>query len=99
MKRGKKGIWTEKKRAGMSFLIVIAFFGIFGLIILTEILMIDEKSKNTGIVGRHGGLNRLGESVPDYDDVKEEYSIEEAVFLRNNKFIKELKQSKSNIEQ
>lgn len=95
MKRSKKGIWTEKKRAGMSFLIVIAFFGIFGLIILTEILMIDEKSKNTGIGVRHGGLNRLGESVPDYDDVKEEYSIEEAVFLRNNKFIKELKQNKS----
>lgn len=93
MKRAKKGLWTEKKRAGMSFLIVIAFFAVFGLIILTEILMIDEKSKNSGAGSRHGG--RFGESIPDYDDIKEEYNIEEAVFLRNNRFIKDLKQSRS----
>lgn len=94
-KRGKRGSWNEKKRAGMSFLIVIAFFAIFGLIILTEILMIDEKSKASTNGMRHAGYNRLGESAPDYDDVKEEYSIEEAIFLKNNRFIKDVKQSRS----
>lgn len=94
-KRGKRGTWNEKKRAGMSFLIVIAFFAVFGLIILTEILMIDEKSKTSSNGMRHGGYNRLGESAPDYEDVKEEYSIEEAIFLKNNRFIKDIKQSRS----
>lgn len=37
-KRGKKGAtWGAKERAGMSFLIVIAFFAVFALIILTEV--------------------------------------------------------------
>lgn len=95
-KRSKRGNWNEKKRAGMSFLIVIAFFAVFGLIILTEILMIDEKSKTSNNGMRHGGgYNRLGESAPDYEDVKEEYSIEEAIFLKNNRFIKDMKQSRS----
>lgn len=85
--------WNEKKRAGMSFLIVIAFFTVFALIILTEVFMIDEKNKSqgfssgsagSGIAGlRHTGYNRFGESVPDYDEVKDEYSIEDAVFMRN----------------
>lgn len=89
----KRGTWNEKKRAGMSFLLVIAFFAVFGLIIITEILLIDEKSKSAGISMRHGGFNRLGESAPDYDDVKEEYSIEEAVFIKN-RFFKDLKQNR-----
>lgn len=84
--------WNEKKRAGMSFLIVIAFFTVFALIILTEVFMIDEKNKSQafssggggGFGGlRHTGYNRFGESVPDYDEVKDEYSIEDAVFMRN----------------
>lgn len=86
----KRGTWNEKKRAGMSFLIVIAFFTVFALIILTEVLMIDEKNKNQSFGGsglrRTGGYSRFGESIPDYEDVKDEYSIEEAVFLRNNRF-------------
>lgn len=93
----KRYAWNEKKRAGMSFLIVIAFFTVFALIILTEVLMIDEKSKTQsyGSVGggsgvRHTGYSRFGESIPDYEDVKDEYSIEDAVFIRNrfkeNKF-------------
>lgn len=85
--------WNEKKRAGMSFLIVIAFFTVFALIILTEVFMIDEKNKSQAFSGgggggglgglRHSGYNRFGESVPDYDEVKDEYSIEDAVFMRN----------------
>lgn len=86
-KRSYKRQWNEKKRAGMSFLIVIAFFTVFALIILTEVLMIDEKNKSqsfgSGGTLRHTGFNRFGESIPDYEDVKDEYSIEDAVFLRN----------------
>lgn len=87
----KRGKWTKKKRAGMSFLIVIAFFTVFALIILAEVFMIDEKNKSQFSGGgggggnglRHTGYNRFGESVPDYEEVKDEYSIENAVFMRN----------------
>ncbi|XP_031623466.1 uncharacterized protein LOC116340877 isoform X2 [Contarinia nasturtii] len=86
-KRNYKRQWNEKKRAGMSFLIVIAFFTVFALIILTEILMIDEKNKSQSFGSggnlRNTGFNRFGESIPDYEDVKDEYGIEDAVFLRN----------------
>lgn len=99
----KRVSWNEKQRAGMSFLIVIAFFTVFALIILTEILMIDDKNKGqsfgNGIGLRHGGYNRFGESIPDYEDVKDEYSIEEAVFLRNNRIIKENKQDRSKYDE
>lgn len=97
--------WNEKKRAGMSFMIVIAFFAVFALIIIMEIVMIDEKSKAIGVAGRHGsgfgyggGGGRLnGEAAPDYDDVKEEYSIEDALYQRNARYIQELrKKSKPN---
>lgn len=62
--------------------------------------MIDDKNKGqsfgNGIGLRHGSYNRFGgESIPDYDDVKDEYSIEEAVFQRNNRIIKENKQNHS----
>lgn len=84
----KRYAWNEKKRAGMSFLIVIAFFTIFALIILTEVLMIDEKNRTQTFGGggngiRHNSYSRFGESIPDYEDVKDEFSIEDAVFLRN----------------
>lgn len=36
-KRGKKQMWGSRERAGMSFLIVIAFFAVFGLIVLMEV--------------------------------------------------------------
>lgn len=97
-KRSSKRVsWNEKKRAGMSFLIVIAFFAVFALIIIVEIVMIDEKSKKVGVVGRHGSYGRQTiEGVPDYDEVRDpEYSVEEAVFLKNNRYIKDLKQGKS----
>lgn len=97
-KRSSKRVsWNEKKRAGMSFLIVIAFFAVFALIIIVEIVMIDEKSKKVGVIGRHGSYGRQTiEGAPDYDEVRDpEYSVEEAVFLKNNRYIKDLKQSKS----
>jgi hypothetical protein len=36
-KRSKKGTWGSRERSSFSFLIVIAFFAIFGIIILTEV--------------------------------------------------------------
>lgn len=95
----KRYAWNEKKRAGMSFLIVIAFFTVFALIILTEVLMIDEKNRtqtfaNGGNALRHSSYSRFGESVPDYEDVKDEYSVEDAIFLRNR--FKETKHNKNN---
>lgn len=96
----KRGMWNEKKRAGMSFMIVIAFFAVFALIIIVEIVMIDEKSKAIGVGGRHGlgggSYSRLGgEAAPDYEDVKEEYSIEEALYQKNARVIKEMRMSRS----
>lgn len=70
-KRMKKSTWGARERAGMSFLIVVAFFAVFGLIILTEVLMIDDRGRAGSIIVRHGSNGgRFGESVPDYDDVK-----------------------------
>lgn len=97
----RRGTWNEKKRAGMSFMIVIAFFAVFVLIILTEILMIDEKNRGQSLSGmgmHHIGYTRFGESIPDYEDVKEEYGIEEAVFLRNNHIGQDAKQNRSKTE-
>lgn len=37
-KRSKKSTWGSRERTSMSFLIVIAFFAIFGIIILTEVI-------------------------------------------------------------
>jgi preprotein translocase subunit SecE len=36
-KRSKKNTWGSRERTSMSFLLVIAFFAIFGIIILTEV--------------------------------------------------------------
>lgn len=36
-KRSKKSTWGSRERTSMSFLLVIAFFAIFGIIILTEV--------------------------------------------------------------
>lgn len=77
----------------MSFLIVIVFFMLFAIIILTEVFMIDDKvkppsygsSSSSGFSSnsRPNSYSRFGESIPDYEDVKDEYSIEDAVFMRN----------------
>ncbi|XP_065084259.1 uncharacterized protein LOC135706547 isoform X1 [Ochlerotatus camptorhynchus] len=86
-KRAKKTSWGARERAGMSFLIVIAFFAIFGLIILTEVLMIDDRGRGGGVIVRHGSSGgRFGESVPDYDDVKDDYLDDTGIFVRETKY-------------
>ncbi|KFB42425.1 AGAP010096-PA-like protein [Anopheles sinensis] len=86
-KRIKKSSWGARERAGMSFLIVVAFFAVFGLIILTEVLMIDDRGRAGSVVVRHGSNGgRFGESVPDYDDVKDDYLDDTGIFVRETKY-------------
>lgn len=80
--------WNRKNRTSLSFFMVIAFFAVFILIILVEIFVIDGKGITYGDSGSAGGLRHIGynhidESVSDFDDVNDEYSIESAVFGRN----------------
>ncbi|XP_075170257.1 uncharacterized protein LOC142242577 [Haematobia irritans] len=86
-KRGKKHNWGTRERSGMSFLIVIAFFAVFGLIILTEVFMIDERAHGGMMMMRSGGGygGRFGDSMPDYDNVKDDYDLLEAGLLNDNK--------------
>ncbi|KAL9925607.1 uncharacterized protein ACN2A1_014144 [Glossina fuscipes fuscipes] len=85
-KRNKKHNWGTRERSGMSFLIVIAFFAVFGLIILTEIFMIDERAHGGMILRGGGGYgNRMGDSMPDYDNVKDDYDLIDASLLNDNK--------------
>lgn len=84
-KKGKKSQWGARERAGMSFLIVIAFFAVFGLIILTEVLMMDERSRNPAANVRHINVNnRFAESVPDYEEIKDDYLDETGIFVRES---------------
>lgn len=67
---------------------VIAFFAVFVLIILIEIFVIDGKStahraSEAGSGLQYIGYNHIDESMSDFDDVNDEYSIENAVFGRN----------------
>ncbi|XP_017076000.1 uncharacterized protein LOC108111143 [Drosophila eugracilis] len=90
MKRGKKQ-WGSRERSGMSFLIVITFFAVFGLIILTEVFMIDERTHSGMLAMRAGGGGgsslggRMGDSMPDYDNVKDDYDLLDASILSDNK--------------
>ncbi|KAH8281404.1 hypothetical protein KR054_000306 [Drosophila jambulina] len=90
MKRSKKQ-WGTRERSGMSFLIVITFFAVFGLIILTEVFMIDERTHNGMVAMRAGGGGgaslggRMGDSMPDYDNVKDDYDLLDASILSDNK--------------
>ncbi|XP_011503517.1 PREDICTED: uncharacterized protein LOC105366691 isoform X2 [Ceratosolen solmsi marchali] len=61
-----------KERANMSFMLVVMFFAVFGLIVLTEIFLIDDKHSG----GISSGLNghRFGpklSSAPDRPDYEE----------------------------
>lgn len=77
---GKKRYTTfrSKQRANMSFFIVIMFFAVFGIIVFTEIFLMDERGRGTGILVRHGSLAYQHRSERgDYDDA----------FQVRNKFI------------
>lgn len=64
-----------KERANMSFMLVVMFFAVFGLIVLTEIFLIDERRgvsvAGTGVLGGHRSGHRLPAAPdrPDYGEV------------------------------
>lgn len=64
-----------KERANMSFMLVVMFFAVFGLIVLTEIFLIDERRGvgvgGTGALGGHRNGHRLPPAPdrPDYGEI------------------------------
>ena len=70
--RGNAGVLKE--RANMSFMLVVMFFAVFGVIVLTEIFLIDERRTSvggTGALGGHRNGHRLAAAPdrPDYEEV------------------------------
>jgi hypothetical protein len=57
-----------RERANLSFFIVVMFFAVFGVIVLTEIFLIDERGRGAGVLVRNGGRRR-GDK-PDYEDAQ-----------------------------
>lgn len=70
---GKRQAKTSrnKERANMSFFIVVMFFAVFGIIVFTEIFLIDERGRGAGVVVRHGSLGSRHRSSDraDYEDI------------------------------
>lgn len=61
--------FRNKQRANMSFFIVVMFFAVFGIIVFTEIFLIDERGRGAGVLVRHGSLSYHHRSPDrDYDD-------------------------------
>jgi hypothetical protein len=62
-----------KERANMSFMLVVMFFAVFGLIVLTEIFLIDDRRSNAinGGLNGHRNSHRLSSAPdrPDYEEV------------------------------
>lgn len=61
----------NKQRANMSFFIVVMFFAVFGIIVFTEIFLIDERGRGGGVLVRHGSLtyHHRQQDRGEYDDV------------------------------
>lgn len=71
---GRSNAGILKERANMSFMLVVMFFAVFGLIVLTEIFLIDERrgaTGSTGALGGHRNGHRLAAAPdrPDYEEV------------------------------
>lgn len=62
--------FRNRQRANLSFFIVIMFFAIFGIIVFTELFLIDERDRGAGVLVRHGSLTyrQRQEKMGDYDD-------------------------------
>lgn len=43
----KQKSWASRERAGMSFIFVLAFFAVFGIIILTEVSEINVNANES----------------------------------------------------
>ncbi|GJQ81775.1 hypothetical protein Trydic_g320 [Trypoxylus dichotomus] len=62
--------FRNKQRANMSFFIVVIFFAVFGIIVFTEIFLIDERGRGAGVLVRHGSIpyHHRQQDRPDYED-------------------------------
>ncbi|XP_015597945.1 uncharacterized protein LOC107269043 [Cephus cinctus] len=71
--RGSAGVLKE--RANMAFMLVVMFFAVFGLIVLTEIFLINDRPGSnlggTGALGGHRNGHRLAlpPDRPDYEEI------------------------------
>lgn len=71
--RGNAGVMKE--RANLSFMLVVMFFGVFAVIVLTEIFLIDERRGmgvgGSGALGGHRSGHRLPAAPdrPDYGEI------------------------------
>lgn len=67
----------NKERANLSFFFVIMFFAVFGIIVLTEVLLIDEKGRNQGLSIRKGFSDgsKYGERSEYDDQVRTELEV------------------------
>lgn len=61
----------------MSFFIVVVFFVVFGIIVFTEIFLIDERGKGAGVLVRHGSLS--------YHHRQDKGDYEEALQVHENR--------------
>ena len=72
-RRGRNAAGILKERAKMSFMLVVMFFFVFGLIVFTEIFLIDERRNNR--IGPTKNLHRGNPRIapapdrPDYEEV------------------------------
>lgn len=62
--------FRNRQRASLSFFIVVMFFGVFGIIVFTEIFFIDERGRAAGVIVRRGSLTiqHKQDKNSDYDD-------------------------------
>lgn len=66
----------NKQRANMSFFIVVMFFAVFGIIVFTEIFLIDERGRGAGVLVRHGSLGYNHRSSDrDYEEALQVHNL------------------------
>ncbi|XP_056644663.1 beta-1,4-galactosyltransferase galt-1 [Diorhabda sublineata] len=77
--------FRNRQRASLSFFIVVMFFGVFGIIVFTEIFFIDERGRATGVVVRHGSLTyqHKQEKSADYEESEDYISIRVGAAMMN----------------
>ncbi|XP_060521454.1 beta-1,4-galactosyltransferase galt-1 [Cylas formicarius] len=80
---GKKKFvnFRNRQRANLSFFIVVMFFGVFGIIVFTEIFFIDERDRASGVIVRHGAISYHGKT-PQKIDYEEGFQNDDYISVR-----------------
>ncbi|CAH1237600.1 unnamed protein product [Diabrotica balteata] len=78
--------FRSRQRASLSFFIVVMFFGVFGIIVFTEIFFIDDRSRASGVVVRPGSLSysHKQEKSADYEESEDYISIRVGAAMMND---------------